>query len=51
MREIFNTFAQLAAVVMILVTLAVSTAVFGQWLGSDQERSHDRQPVLVSSAQ
>jgi hypothetical protein len=49
MREIYNTFAQLAAVIMILITLAVSTAIFGQWLGSDTERAHDSQPTIVSS--
>lgn len=32
MREIANTFAQLAAIIMILITLAISTAAFSQWI-------------------
>ncbi len=32
MRELANTFAQLAAIIMILITLAISTAAFSQWI-------------------
>jgi len=35
MRELVNSFAQLAAIIMILVTLAVSTAAISQWSGTD----------------
>lgn len=31
MKELANSFAQLAAIIMILVTLAVSTAAISQW--------------------
>jgi hypothetical protein len=35
MRELANSFAQLAAIIMLLVTLAVSTAAVSQWAGID----------------
>jgi hypothetical protein len=35
MKELANSFAQLAAIIMILVTLAVSTAALSQWGGTD----------------
>ena len=35
MKELANSFAQLAAIIMILVTLAVSTAAISQWGGPD----------------
>jgi len=35
MKELVNSFAQLAAIIMILVTLAVSTAAISQWGGPD----------------
>jgi hypothetical protein len=31
MREMFSSFAQLAAIVLVLITLALSTAAVGQW--------------------
>lgn len=31
MREMFSSFAQLAAIVFVLITLALSTAAVGQW--------------------
>jgi hypothetical protein len=31
MKELANSFAQLAAIVMILITLAISTAAVAQW--------------------
>jgi len=31
MKELANSFAQLAAIIMILITLAVSTAAISQW--------------------
>jgi hypothetical protein len=35
MKELANSFAQLAAIIMLLVTLAVSTAAISQWAGVD----------------
>jgi hypothetical protein len=35
MKELVNSFAQLAAIIMILVTLAVSTAAISQWGGPE----------------
>ncbi len=35
MKELVNSFAQLAAIIMLLVTLAVSTAAISQWAGVD----------------
>ena len=35
MREMVSSFAQLAAIVMILITLALSTAAVSQWAGAD----------------
>ena len=31
MREMFSSFAQLAAIVLVLITLALSTAAVAQW--------------------
>jgi hypothetical protein len=35
MKELANGFAQLAAIIMILITLAVSTAAIAQWAGGE----------------
>jgi hypothetical protein len=35
MKELANSLAQLAAIVMILITLAVSTAAVAQWASAD----------------
>ena len=32
MKELANGFAQLAAIIVLLLTLAVSTAAFSQWV-------------------
>ena len=32
MKEVVNTFAQLAAIIMIVITLAVSSAAVSQWM-------------------
>ncbi len=42
MKELANTFAQLAAIIMILLTLAVSTAAVSQWAGLDGSASADQ---------
>lgn len=34
MKEVVNSFAQLAAIIMILITLAVSTAAVSQWMSA-----------------
>lgn len=53
MKEIGNSIAQLAAIIMILVTLAVSTAAVSQWFSADglTEKSaaaEQSQPLLSS---
>jgi hypothetical protein len=35
MKELGNSLAQLAAIIMILITLAISTAAVSQWANSD----------------
>lgn len=40
MKELANSFAQLAAIIMILVTLAVSTAAISQWGGPDSSATN-----------
>jgi hypothetical protein len=35
MKELANSFAQLAAIIMLLITLAVSTAAVSQWASAD----------------
>ncbi len=39
MKELANSFAQLAAIIMILVTLAVSTAAISQWANADNNQA------------
>lgn len=36
MKELANSVAQLVAIIMILITIAVSTAAVSQWAGSAQ---------------
>lgn len=58
MKEITGSLAQLFAVIMILITLAVSTAALSQWANADvvtqsNEQDTVRQhnmPLLVSDA-
>ncbi|HEV2913649.1 MAG TPA: hypothetical protein VGX92_10240 [Pyrinomonadaceae bacterium] len=55
MKELANSFAQLAAIIMILVTLAVSTAAISQWSGiadsstSAAETLQDTTPLSQSA--
>ncbi len=49
MKELVNSFAQLAAIIMILVTLAVSTAAISQWSGTDAAGGGS-QPVQTDAA-
>lgn len=49
MKELANGFAELAAIIMILITLAVSTAVISQWASSgDASQATQPQPLMVS---
>lgn len=41
MKELANSLAQLAAIVMILVTLAVSTAAVAQWASADNDAANN----------
>lgn len=56
MKEIGNTLAQLAAIIMILITLAVSTAAVSQWASTDAsaapltETTLQTQPLVASDA-
>ncbi|MCA1566370.1 MAG: hypothetical protein LC803_12170 [Acidobacteria bacterium] len=57
MKELGNSLAQLIFVIMVMITLAVSTAALSQWASSDAggddsriERGDARAPVLSASA-
>lgn len=55
MREIGNTIAQFFAIIMILITLAVSSAAVSQWVSADataesREASSQSQTLLASGA-
>ena len=41
MREMLSGFAQLAAIVMVLITLALSTAAVAQWAEADASAQAD----------
>lgn len=49
MRELGNSLAQLAAIIMILITIAVTTAAFAQWSNAPADsNSQTAQPLLVA---
>jgi hypothetical protein len=54
MKELANSIAQLAAIIMILITLAVSTAAFAQWAsaegGGAAKSSGTTQQTLVADS-
>ena len=53
MREIGNSVAQFFAIIMILITLAVSTAAVSQWASTDAtnaETIQQPQPLLAADA-
>jgi hypothetical protein len=56
MKELANSLAQLAAIIMILITLAISTAAVSQWASAGETRGTDSagggraQTLLVSDA-
>ena len=41
MKELANSLAQLAAIIMILITVAVSTAALSQWASSRESAAQD----------
>jgi hypothetical protein len=49
MKEIGNSIAQLFAIIMILITLAVSTAAVSQWFGADAAASETGAPIQTQS--
>jgi hypothetical protein len=57
MKELANSVAQLAAIIMILITLAVSTAAISQWASAgaetratDNARPGQAQTLMASDA-
>jgi hypothetical protein len=50
MKELANGIAQLAAIIMILITLAVSTAAVSQWASAGEEASADTRAKQLPGA-
>jgi hypothetical protein len=53
MKELANGFAQLAAIIMILITLAVSTAAISQWANAEKvapQNGETRAQTLVANS-
>ncbi len=50
MKELGNDLAQLVAIIMFMITLAVSTAALSQWASSDADASSGAQSVQTSVA-
>jgi hypothetical protein len=54
MKELANSFAQLAAIIMILITLAVSTAAISQWASATEksapQNTEKQQQTLVADS-
>lgn len=48
MKELVNGFAELAAIIMILITLAVSTAAISQW-ASEETANTTNQSLTISA--
>ncbi|MBV9211113.1 MAG: hypothetical protein JOZ52_10815 [Acidobacteria bacterium] len=50
MKELANGFAELAAIILILITLAVSTAAISQWASgsADASPATQAQPLMIS---
>jgi hypothetical protein len=48
MKELANSVVQLVAIIMILITLAVSTAAVSQWAGSVDEAARTEEVAPVS---
>ncbi|MDX6268957.1 MAG: hypothetical protein QOD28_180 [Acidobacteriota bacterium] len=49
MKELGNSLAQLIFVIMVMITLAVSTAALSQW-ASPEEQGDTSSPTLSASA-
>ena len=49
MKEVANSVAQLAAIIMILITLAVSTAAISQWSSAQPSAADKPQTLLAAS--
>ncbi|MDQ1524277.1 MAG: hypothetical protein QOE47_2201 [Pyrinomonadaceae bacterium] len=49
MKELGNSLAQLIFVIMVMITLAVSTAALSQW-ASPEEQGNTSSPTLSASA-
>ena len=53
MKEVVTSFAQLAAIIMIMITLAVSTAAVAQWAAGEQTDASgatETEAVLLTDA-
>ena len=50
MKELANGLAQLAAIIMILITLAVSTAAISQWANSGSDEVTNTRPATATVA-
>lgn len=50
MKELANGLAQLAAIIMILITIAVSTAAISQWASSGGDETTSTRPETVTVA-
>jgi len=53
MKELANSLAQLAAIIMILITLAVSTAAISQWASTEKGKAQNgetRAQTLVADS-
>ncbi|HZH91802.1 MAG TPA: hypothetical protein VEX70_14440 [Pyrinomonadaceae bacterium] len=57
MKELGNNFAKLAAIIMFMITLAISTAALSQWASPDTstdsgrtEQGDTNAPALAASA-
>jgi hypothetical protein len=50
MKELLDSLAQLAAIIMILITLAVSTAAVSQWASAGERKAVEAQALVASDA-
>ena len=48
MKELANGLAQLAAIIMILITLAVSTAAISQWASAGTDEATQPETLAVA---
>lgn len=50
MKELANGLAQLAAIIMILITIAISTAAVSQWASAGGDEAKGARPETVTVA-